>query len=80
VRQIDAGPGRLVGEAVGDVETENSVLVLRRIHVRLRLKARPEHGETVRRVHGFFAEACPVYRSLRAAIATTTEAVLEGER
>lgn len=78
MRQIDAGAGRLVGEAVGEVETEDGVMVLRRIHVRLRLKVGAEHEEAVRRVHGFFAQACPVYRSLRAALAITTEAVLEG--
>ena len=29
------------------------------------------------RVHGFFADKCPVYRSLKAAIDITTELVLE---
>jgi uncharacterized OsmC-like protein len=54
-------------------------MVIRRIHVRLRLKAKPEHRETAERVHGFFADHCPVYRTLRPAIAITTELVLEAD-
>jgi uncharacterized OsmC-like protein len=60
------------------VEVEGKVLVLRRIHVRLELTALAEHRETAERVHGFFAESCPLYRSLKAAIAITTELVLAG--
>jgi hypothetical protein len=52
------------------------VLVLRRIHVTLELRAAAEHRETAERVHGFFAESCPLYRSLRTAIAITTELVV----
>jgi hypothetical protein len=43
--------------------------------VRLLLKAGEEHRATAERVHGMFAERCPVYRSLRDAIAMTTEQV-----
>jgi hypothetical protein len=53
------------------------VLVIRHIHVRLRLKAEECHWETANRVHGFFADKFPVFRSLRAAISMTTELVLE---
>jgi hypothetical protein len=49
------------------------VLVIRRIHVRLELRAAPEHRATAERVHGVFAPACPLYRTLRPAIAITTE-------
>jgi hypothetical protein len=49
------------------------VLVIRRIHVRLELRAVAEHRETAERVHGFFAGACPLYRTLRSAIGITTE-------
>ena len=51
--------------------------MIRRIHVKLRLKALEEQKETAERVHGFFADRCPVYRSLRDAIAITTELVFE---
>ena len=66
-----------MGEAVGEIELEGNVLVLRRIHVRLRLKAEEAHRETANRVHGIFAGKCPVYRSLKAAIAMTTELSFE---
>jgi len=60
----------------GEVELEENVLVIRRIYVRLELRTAPEHREIAERVHGFFARACPVYRSLQAAIAIKTELVL----
>lgn len=56
------------------------MLVLRRVHVRLELRAAPANRDLAQRVHGFFAESCPLYRSLRAAIAITTELVLLDDR
>jgi len=53
------------------------VLVIKRIHVKLRLKTEPGNRGTAERVHGFYADSCPVYRSLKAAIAITTELLLE---
>jgi uncharacterized OsmC-like protein len=76
-RQIDASNERLVSEAVGEVELEDNVLVIRRIHVVLKLKVEEMHRETATRVHGFFADRCPVYRTLKPAIAITTELVFE---
>ncbi|MGI8989385.1 MAG: OsmC family protein [Bryobacteraceae bacterium] len=76
-RQIDASDGRLIADAVGEIELEDNVLVIRRIHVRLRLKTGEPHREAANRVHGFFADKCPVYRSLKAAIAITTELIFE---
>jgi len=64
-----------VGEAVGEIELEEGVLVIRRIHARLRLQAEERNRETAVRVHGIFADRCPVYRSLRGTIAITTELV-----
>lgn len=49
--------------------------MLRRVHVRLELRAAPEHRETAERVHGFYADSCPLYRSLKPAIAITSEVV-----
>jgi len=66
-----------VSEAIGEVELDDSVLVIRRIHVVLRLKAEESQRETAQRVHGFFAGQCPVYRTLIPAIAITTELVFE---
>jgi uncharacterized OsmC-like protein len=76
-RQVDASNERLVSEAVGEVELEDNVLVIRRIHVILRLKAIESHRERAARVHSFFADKCPIYRTLKPAIAMTTELVFE---
>ena len=74
---MDASNERLVSEAVGEVELEDNVLVIRRIHVILKLKALESQRETACRVHGFYADRCPVYRTLKPAIAITTELVFE---
>jgi len=60
---------------VGEVELEDNVLVIRRIHAVLKLKAAAGHREAAERVHGFYADKCPVYRTLRGAIQITTELV-----
>ena len=62
---------------MGEVELEDNVLVIKRIHVRLRLKSEESHRETAERVHGFFADFCPIYRSLKAAIQITTDLAFE---
>ena len=66
-----------MSEAVGEIELDDSVLVIRRIHVALKLKAEESHRETAKRIHGFFADRCPVYRTLKPAIAITTELIFE---
>lgn len=62
---------------MGEVELEGHVLVIRRIHVKLKLKAEARHHETAEKVHGFFAENCPVYRSLSPQIGITAELLFE---
>jgi uncharacterized OsmC-like protein len=74
---VDASNERLVSETVGEVELEDNVLVIRRIHVVLKLKAEESDREIATRVHGIYAEKCPVYRTLMPAIAITTELVFE---
>lgn len=66
-----------MSETVGEVELEENVLVIRRIHVVLKLKAEVSQRETAIRVHGFYADKCPVYRTLKPAIAITTELIFE---
>jgi hypothetical protein len=61
------------------VELEEKVLVIRRIHVRLELRGAAAQREVAERVHGFFANACPLYRTLGSAIAITTELVFLAE-
>ena len=65
--------GTLVAYATGEVELEGTVLVLKRIHVRMELRAPDSQREVAERAHGIYADSCPVYRSLKAAIAITTE-------
>ena len=77
-RQIDASGGRLSAEVTGEVEKEESVLVIRRIHVSFRLVAPEEIRETVERVHGMYAMRCPLYRTLHKAIALTSSFTLAG--
>ena len=53
------------------------MLVIKRIHLRLHLKAPAAEKDAAERVHGFYQDRCPVYRSLRAAIAITSELLFE---
>lgn len=75
-RQIDASHGKLVGDVTGEVETEENVLVIRRIHVAMRLIAPESAREAVERVHGFYAMRCPLYRTLHNAIQLTSSFTL----
>jgi uncharacterized OsmC-like protein len=76
-RQVDASNERLISEAIGEIELEDSVLVIKRIHVRLTLNAKESHRETANRAHSLFADRCPVYRSLKSAIQISTELIFE---
>jgi uncharacterized OsmC-like protein len=71
-RQIDASNGRLTAEVTGEVEKEEGVLVIRRIHVAMRLAAPEQARETVERAHGMYAMRCPLYRTLYKAIQLTS--------
>jgi uncharacterized OsmC-like protein len=61
----------------GEIENEDGVLVIKRIHVLFHLKAPAAARETVERVHGFYAQKCPVYRSIHTSIAITSAFELE---
>ncbi len=67
------GPDDLVGEVTGEIEKDGSVLVLRRVHVRYKLKVPEDKRETVERVLEMHADRCPVARSIKGAIEVTTE-------
>ena len=75
-RKIDASGGRLVGNVRGEVETEENVLVIRRIHVEYQLIAPEGVRETVERVHGMYAMRCPLYRTLHGAIQLSSSYVI----
>jgi len=61
----------------GEIENEDGVLVIKRIHVLFHLKAPAAARETVERVHGFYAQKCPVYRSIHTSITITSTFELE---
>ena len=71
-RQVDASDARLTAEVRGEVEAEDGVLVIRRIHVAMRLIAPENAREIVDRVHGIYAMRCPLYRTLHRAIALSS--------
>jgi uncharacterized OsmC-like protein len=58
---------------VGEIETEERVLVIKRIHVRYRLAVAAEQRDEAGRVHSFHVRFCPVARSLDGAIEISTE-------
>ena len=71
-RHIDASDGKLTEEVTGEVEEEDGVLVIRRIHVLMRLVAPEDTREKVERVHAVYPMSCPLYRTLHNAIRLTS--------
>ena len=71
-RHIDASNGRLTGEITGEVETEDDVLVIRRIHLSMRLIAPEEVKPVVERVHEMYAMHCPLYRTFHKTLQLTS--------
>ena len=75
-RHIDASNSRLTADVTGEVERDEGVLVIRRIHVAMQLMAPEEVREVVERVHGMYAMRCPLYRTLHNAIRLTSSYTL----
>lgn len=75
-RQIDASNGKLIANVTGEVETEDGVLIIRRIHVEMQLIAPEDVRETVERVHGIYAMNCPLYRTFYKTLQLTSSCVL----
>jgi uncharacterized OsmC-like protein len=62
-----------VGEARGEIESEDGVLVIKRIHVTYRLRLDPDADrEKVARAFEHHMPKCPVYRSIGGCIDVTT--------
>ncbi len=76
-REIPANLETYGSDAVGEIEKEGNVLVIKRIHVTYHLKLPAEKREAAERAHNVHAMACPVYRSIYKAIDITTELVME---
>lgn len=57
----------------GEVESdEDGVLVVKRIHVELILRAPEEKRATAERALGFYANTCPLYRTTKNCIEITS--------
>ncbi|PYS02480.1 MAG: hypothetical protein DMG15_19095 [Acidobacteria bacterium] len=76
-RKIDASDGRLTASVRGEIEADQGVLVIRRIHIDFTLRAPESTRDTVERVHGIFADKCPLFRTLHTAIEITSSYTLE---
>jgi uncharacterized OsmC-like protein len=73
-RDVKASEGRLTSEAAGEVETDDGVLLLKRVHIRYRLALDPgADRDKVQRAFERHPEKCPVYRSIGSAVDITTE-------
>lgn len=75
-RQIDASDGKLSADVTGEVEQEEGVLVIRRVHVSMRLVAPEDLKEKVERAHALYPMSCPLYRTLHNAIQLTSSVEL----
>jgi uncharacterized OsmC-like protein len=56
----------------GEIEADDGVLVIKRIHLALTIKAPESARAVVERVHGVYADKCPVYRTLKNCIQITS--------
>ena len=76
-RGIPAGEGYLESEAVGEIEKERNVLVIKRIRITYKLNVDPELLEEKRnaidRVMRVHPNSCPVYKSISGSIDVTAE-------
>jgi uncharacterized OsmC-like protein len=58
---------------VGEIETENKVLVVKRIKQTFHLVADENDREKIERVLKVYADSCPVARSIKGSIDITSE-------
>ena len=80
-RKIDARDGRLSCEVHGEVEDDGGVLIIKRVHVAHTLRAGDPAAvrDTVDRLHGIYAQKCPVFRSLIPAFPITSSVEIMDE-
>ncbi|MCA1687103.1 MAG: OsmC family protein [Actinobacteria bacterium] len=63
----------LYADTVGEIETENKVLVVKRIKQTFHLTADEKDREKIERVLGVYADSCPVARSVKGSIEISSE-------
>lgn len=72
--------GKLVGEVKGEVEkADDGVLLIKRIHIEMKLKGGEKDREIAERLLPVFARNCPLYRSVHTAIEVTSSFTLVPE-
>jgi uncharacterized OsmC-like protein len=63
----------LYADVAGEIETEDKVLVCKRIAITIHLTADEEDRETIERVLDIYEDGCPVARSIKNSIEITSE-------
>ena len=67
----------MTSDAAGEVELDDGVLVIKRIHVTYHLQVDPDADrDKIQRAFEHHMPRCPVYRSIGAAIEITTSLVV----
>lgn len=63
----------MTAEVTGDVEKgDDGVLIIKRIHIVHTLRAPESDRQIAERIHGIYAEKCPLYRLVKDAISVTS--------
>jgi uncharacterized OsmC-like protein len=76
VRQVPSAEN-LKADVEGDIEDVNGVLKITRIRLRYHIKAPAEKRESIERLLGHYAEACPAYQSVKGCIDCSWTAEIE---
>jgi uncharacterized OsmC-like protein len=76
-RHVSFDKDSLYADSVGEIETENKVLVLKRITTTFHLAAEEEDRQTIEHVLDVYADGCPVARSIRDSIEITSKLELD---
>lgn len=63
----------LHADVTGEIELENKVLVVKRIKVLYHLAASEGDRKTIERVISFYADGCPIARSIRDSVEITSD-------
>jgi len=64
-------------KATGEIELDEKILVVKRIHVKYTLKLDPEKHEAAERAHELHARYCPVARTIKDCVDITTSLEME---
>ena len=68
-----------MSEAIGEIEKDGTVLIVRRIHVAYSLRLDdPDKRTAAERAHSIHADHCPVARTIRDCVDITTSLEMTG--